>query len=444
MTTEATETTINFTKQQIAAVDMAINNHISLLSGGPGTGKSTTLLEILDQTESMDWIVIQAAPTGKAAKRMMEATGRYASTIHSMLGCQFIKGYFDFIHNSANPLNADLIILDESSMITNDLMARVFEAINTERTRLVLVGDPYQLPSVGAGAVFRDFLSAGIFPHVELDVIHRNSGRIVEVCNEIKSGQTYFPDTALDMKSDNPINLIHVECSTPEKTQQAVRTLVCERMPLRGYNPIDDIMTLSPVNTSGPLSCLALNRILQQELNPEPYRDQEEVRKELKKQEESNARLEFRVGDKIIQCKNDKAITDEKKPTFVVNGDVGRIIAIDKKYIIVDFIAPDRRVVVSKHDHSLLHAYAITCHRAQGSEAPVVIVPIHKQFNFFLSNSWLYTALSRGKQIVITVGSFGTIERAIRNRVPNNRMTRLKQRFLGYDRDLMELEFEGI
>ena len=436
---------INLTEQQKAAVQMVQENQISLLSGGPGTGKTTAVLEIVNKFEDQNLKVTQAAPTGKAAKRMQEATGRAASTIHAMLGCQFDGNKFAFIHNAKNPLATDLVILDETSMITTDLMARVFEAINTDRgTKLLLVGDPYQLPSVGAGAVFRDFLAAGIFPHIELDVIHRNSGRIVEVCNQIKSGQVYFPDTTLDLQAENPINLIHVECKTPEITQRAVRALVCDRMPIRGYDPVDDIMTLSPVNKKGPLSCLALNRILRQELNPEPHRDPEVVKKELQQKAKEDARMEFRAGDKVIQCKNDKVETDKGAPTFVVNGDMGKIVLIDKKYIIVDFTEPDRRVVISKRENHLLHAYVITCHRAQGSEAPVVIVPIHQQFNFFLSNSWLYTALSRGKQIVITVGAFSTIERAIKNRTPNDRLTRLKQRFIEYDRKFLEAEFEGI
>lgn len=436
--------TITLTSQQMAAVEMVKRNGISLLSGGPGTGKTTTLLQIINQAEEEGMSILQASPTGKAAKKMAEATGRYASTIHAMLVCQFDGSDFTFLHNEHNPLPADLIVIDETSMITNDLMARVFEAIDIRRTRLLLVGDPYQLPSVGAGAVFRDFLESGIFPHIELDIIHRNSGRIVEVCHDIKLGKTFFPDDALDLDAENPVNMIHVECSTPEKTMDAVRAIMCKRMPLRGYNPTDDVMVLSPVNTKGHLSCLSLNRMLRQELNTEKHRDIETVKAELKKQEEGGSQMEFRTGDKIIQTKNDKVETDEKEKTFVVNGDMGRIVAIDGNKLIVDFTEPDRRVILPKNNNDLLHAYAITCHRAQGSEAPVVIIPVHKQFNYFLSNAWLYTALSRGKEIVITVGAFGTIDRAIKNRVPNDRLTRLKQQFAQQDRRMLEAEFANI
>ena len=435
---------ITLTKQQMLAVRMVQDNKISLLSGGPGTGKTTTVLEIVNQAEEDGLIIAQAAPTGKAAKRMAEATGRYASTIHSMLVCQFDGSEFSFFHNETNPLPVDLLIIDETSMITNDLMARVFEAINIRRTSLLLVGDPYQLPSVGAGAVFRDFLESGVFPHIELDIIHRNSGRIVEICHDIKLGKTFFPDDALDLEADNPINMIHVECSTPEKTMEAVKTIMCVAMPRRGYNPVDDVMVLSPVNTKGPLSCLSLNRMLRQELNPERHRDPKAVEAELKQQAEDEAYMEFRAGDKVIQTKNDKAETTDGEKTFVVNGDMGKINAIDGKTIIVDFTEPFRQVVLPRVNNNLLHAYCITCHRAQGSESPVVIIPLHRQFNYFLSNSWLYTAISRGKEIVITVGAFGTIERAIKNRVPNNRMTRLKTRFIQADRRMMEAEFAGI
>ena len=435
---------INLTDAQLSAVDMVRRNWISLLSGSAGTGKTTTLLSILQMADAQGWEVLQASPTGKAAKRMMESTHRPATTIHAMLVCEFDGGDFSFRHNKDNPLRADLIILDESSMIDNSLMAAVFEAIDPDRTRLLMVGDPYQLPSVGTGAVFRDFIDSGLFPHVELTVIHRNTGRILEVCHSVRSKKLYFPDDRLDLEAENPINLIHVECDTPEKTQQGVEAIMCDRLPLRGFNPVDDVMVLSPVNTKGLLSCLALNRRLRERLNIDPCRDPSAVDDEIDEQEKVGAKMEFRQGDKVIQTKNEQVKTPENEQTFVVNGDIGKIVAVDGDHLIVDFTEPDRRVVLPAKNNDLLHAYCITCHRAQGSEAPVVIVPIHRQFNYFLSNAWLYTALSRGKQIVITIGTFSTIERAIKNVTPNNRTTRLKQRFVEYDRAEMEVEFNDI
>lgn len=435
---------IALTPQQMSAVNMVRNNRLSLLTGGPGTGKTTTILEIINQAEKQNLKVLQAAPTGKAAKRMQESTGRAATTIHAMLGSQFEDGQFSFYHNAERPLATDLVILDETSMITTSLMSSVFNAVDVHRTRMLLVGDPYQLPSVGAGAVLRDFLDAGIFPHVELDIIHRNSGRIVEVCHSIKDGRSYFPDDHLDLESENPVNLIHVERDTPEDIINAVEKIMCERMPLRGYDPVDQVMMISPVNSKGPLSCLNLNRRLRERLNPDPCKDSEAAAEELAEAEKSGKHIGFRVGDKVIQTKNEKAITVQNEATYIVNGDIGKIAGINDRKMTVDFFDPERRVVLPTRNNDLLHAYAITCHRAQGSEAPVVIVPIYQQFNYFLSNSWLYTALSRGKEIVITIGNFGTIEKAIRNRTPNNRITRLKQRFIEYDRKMIETEFAGI
>ncbi|MFH1152651.1 MAG: AAA family ATPase, partial [Pseudomonadota bacterium] len=172
--------------EQWNAVEMVQSNPISILTGGPGTGKTFTIRLILNWALSRDMFVMQAGPTGKAAKRMMESTEYTATTIHVMLGCKFVKGVFHFIHNRENPLPADLIILDEVSMISLDLMASVIQAIDLKRTKLVLVGDQDQLPSVGPGAVLRDLLSAGAVPHTELTEVFRNCGEIVRVCHLIK------------------------------------------------------------------------------------------------------------------------------------------------------------------------------------------------------------------------------------------------------------------
>ncbi len=433
---------ITLTSQQIEAVNMVKHNRLSLLSGGPGTGKTTTILEIINWAEQCNMKVLQAAPTGKAAKRMQESTGRAATTIHAMLGSQFENGQFYFGHNAENPLSADLIILDETSMITSSLMASVFDAIDIEKTRLLLVGDPYQLPSVGSGAVLRDFLQSGIFPYIELSIIHRNSGRIVEVCHAIKNGKSYFPDTHLDLKAENPINLIHIECSSEEEILDTTEKVMCEKMLSLGYDPVDQVMVISPVNAKGTLSCLSLNRRLQNRLNPAQYK--ETAIKESKESEKNEKRIQFRAGDKVIQTRNEKVTTSSNKASYIVNGDIGRVTAINDKKMTVDFFDPERQVILSTTNNDLLHAYAITCHRAQGSESPVVIVPLHRQFNYFLSNAWLYTALSRGREIVITIGNFGTIEKAIRNKSPNNRITRLKQRFIEYERKMIEAEFANI
>ncbi|MBI9090732.1 MAG: AAA family ATPase [Desulfobacterium sp.] len=414
---------------------MVKKNRVSVLCGGPGTGKSTTLLSIIEWAASEKMSITQAAPTGKAAKRMMEATGHYASTIHTMLGCIFEDGKFQFAHNRSNPLQADLLILDEISMITNDLMCRVLEAIDPKRTKLLLVGDQDQLPSVGAGAVLRDILASQAVPHVELDVIHRNSGTIVTACHRIKRGQFYSPAKALDLEATPPVNLIHVECSTPEMTLAGVESMVCDRMPLRGYDPINDIQVLSPVNTKGLLSCKSINDRLRDRLNPDTdglWGDG------------GGDDYPFRPGDKVINTKNSRLQTTKGAEAMIVNGDIGIVRAIHGKEIIINFTDPDREVAVPKKDKNLLHAYCITCHKFQGSEAPVIIIPVHQQFNYFLSNSWIYTAISRGKEIVITLGDFNTIEKAIKNRIPNNRKTKLAEQIVSIRQQHLNMEFEGI
>ena len=417
---------IDLTGQQKATLEMVKQNRVSVLTGGPGTGKTTTTLSIIEWAASENMNIIQAAPTGKAAKRMMESTGHYASTIHTMLGCIFDNGNFQFAHNKDNPLQTDLLILDEISMITNDLMCRVLEAVNPKRTRVLLVGDQDQLPSVGAGAILRDILGSKTIPHIELDVIHRNSGAIVTACHKIKNGQLYFPAKSLDLSADPPVNLIHIECSTPEMTLAGVEAMVCNRMPLRGYDPINDIQVLSPVNTKGLLSCESINGVLRDRLNPDTggmFGDG------------GGEQYPFRPGDKVINTKNSRLQTTTGEEVMIVNGDIGIVKEIRGKDIVINFLDPDREVEIPKKDKHLLHAYCITCHKFQGSEAPVIIIPVHRQFNYFLSNSWIYTAISRGKEIVITLGDFNTIERAIKNRVPNNRKTKLAERIVDIRRN---------
>lgn len=454
---------IEYTEQQLSAIEKLKLNNILLLIGGPGTGKTTTTLAIIEWAESSSLRIIQAAPTGKASKRMIEATNRQSSTIHTMLGCVYDEhNGFEFIHNANNPLNCDLLIIDEVSMITNELMARVIEAIDATKTKLLLIGDPNQLPSVGPGAVLRDLLSSKIVPMVELTVIHRNSGDIVNDCHSIKYGKSYIPKKKIDLESDNPHNLIHVELSNVDKIMNAVKKIVCERMPLRGYDPIGDVQIISPVNSKGPLSCDSINQIIQGELNPSvkvankdkedflscfdepnPFEKIEELEKQNEKKE-GPIKREFRVGDKVINIQNSRAIKTDGSESAIVNGDIGIIQRIDNKKMVVLFADPEREIQLSKSDKSIKHAYCITCHKFQGSEAAVIIIPVHKQFNYFLTNSWIYTAISRGKDIVITIGQFSTIEKAIKNRKPNNRYTMLTKKIVSLYGEVIEKEFEGI
>lgn len=440
-------------EKQSKVVEMMEENQIGILIGGPGTGKSTTLFSVVEWAESENMKILLASPTGKAAKRISETTGRKATTIHAMLECTFNNdtGTFTFVHNQRNPLNANLIILDECSMITNNLMCSVLKAIDTRKTKLLMVGDQDQLPSVGPGAVLRDFIASGVIPKIELTEIYRSGGMIVEACHDIKYGEVYQIHRKLDLDAEKPINLIHIECSTPEQTLDGVEALVCEKLPALGYEPEHDIQVISPVNTRGPLSCKAVNDRLRERLNPAPEEEEQTIfneweeidteEKEMrgiknttpKKKEDKKKEKEypFRVDDKVINTKNNKfRAWNSNMQLMIVNGDIGFVTEVDKKNIVIRFTDPPREVIIPKKEKHLLHAYCITCHRFQGSEAPVIIIPLHRQFNFFLSNSWIYTAISRGKKIVITLGSFATIERAIGNRQPNNRRTKLKEKLI--------------
>ncbi|MDX9789047.1 MAG: AAA family ATPase [Desulfobacterales bacterium] len=407
---------IKLTEQQLTAVKMVQDNSISILTGGPGTGKSTTIKEVLNWANSRRLSVLQMAPTGKAAKRMQEVTSEYASTIHRALGCQFDVDGFSFAYNKYSQFPADLIIIDELSMVPNDLMASVMEAIDPRKTKLLLVGDKGQLPSVGAGAVLRDLMASSVVPHVELTMIHRNSGLIVESCHKIAAGQQYDP--CKELKPEDGLNLRHIEVSTPERIQEVIRNIVTERIAVRGLDPVWDVQVISPTNSRSALSCDAINDVLQGILNPLPAGCAQ------------SADTIFRAKDKVIQTKNEGIESEDGEKVLIVNGDMGEVVAVDGKKITVKFFDPERIVKLPLKVNNLLLAYCCTCHRMQGSEAPVVIIPVHKSFGFFVNRSWIYTAISRAKLFCITVGQFQAIREAIGRDDSLRRKTMLKEKLI--------------
>jgi len=336
------------TAEQESAVGMVRDSKVSILYGGPGCGKTFTTRLIIAWAKENNMRVIQAAPTGKAAKRMIEATAEPAATIHATLGCEMGEdGHFKFTHNKQLKLSADLLIIDESSMVTTNLMARLLEAVDFRHTRVLFVGDENQLPSVGAGAVLRDMLASGSIPSTELTIIHRNSGVIVKACHSVKNGRAYEPYRALCLDLDDPINLIHVECDTPEQTLVGVRKVMCERMPLRGFNPVDDVQVISPVNSKGILSCDNINEYIREKLNPTSglsFTDAETVTK---------IGSVFRPGDKVINTKNTPITDTRGKKVNIVNGDIGRIIAVSAKRMTVQFLDPDRSVYLPANSQNI-------------------------------------------------------------------------------------------
>lgn len=423
------------TEQQTKAVSMVFENRFSILTGKPGTGKTTTVKAIIDRAEDLGLVILQAAPTGKAAKRMIESTGRYASTIHSALGATMENGEFIFTINEDSPWNVDLIIIDEASMVTTDLFYHVMNGIDPERTRLLLVGDTGQLPSVGAGAVLRDLIDSGLIPHVELDIIHRNSGKIVEACAAIHAGKAFSKASRIDLDAENKVNLVHIDCPDPEKILKAIETVVTERMVDRGFNPVWDVQVISPVNTRGALSCESINQVLRAKLNAQ-----------VQGMMDGGAAGKFLPGDKVINTKNMKAMANRRSnEVLVVNGDIGEIIQITDKKLIVEFYDPERVVEIDRSKNHLIHAYCITCHRFQGSEAPVIVIPVHSSFAFFANRSWIYTAISRAREICITIGDFSAIEQMIRNTKDTQRLTRLKERIVDeYNQQFLMNKYGGV
>ncbi|MBF0474552.1 MAG: AAA family ATPase [Deltaproteobacteria bacterium] len=417
------------TDKQQAAVDMVKASPISILTGGPGTGKTTACKAILAWAAEKRLAVSCCAPSGKAAKRMTEATGHQASTIHSLLGAQMFNGHFTYSYDEYHELECDLLIVDETSMVSNDLMADLLRAVNLN-TRVLLVGDQDQLPSVGAGAVLRDLLTYDQIPHVELDLPQRNTGDIVAACHRIKRGRSYSFSDSIDL--ENGKNLLHFEIDDPEEILNAIVTIVADRLPLRGFDPVWDVQVISPTNEKGRLSCMDINLALQQRLNPNAQKITQEDK------------YSFFLNDKVIQTKNkrtdvsvmvqmpwDEAPYRETRPGYIVNGDIGRVVEAnpEEKQLIINFFTPDRRVKIpSAAQNELLLSYCLTCHRMQGSEAPVVIIPVHKSNSFLMDRSWIYTAISRAQTICITIGQFSVIETAIDKKTANQRITRLPQR----------------
>lgn len=409
---------IILTEKQQSAVEVVKTNPVSILTGGPGTGKTTTCKAVLRWAQDEGLSVGCCAPSGKAAKRFEEAVGFPASTIHRLLAAQMVNGSFQFAHNEEYPLRYELVIVDEASMVSNDLMADLLRAIKLG-TKLLLVGDQEQLPSVGAGAVLRDLLASKKIPHVELTEIHRNAGDIVKASHRIKQGLPYAPSPQLDPA--NGLNLRHIERRDPAGILGTIQEIVVNRMSARGFDPIWDVQVISPTNKRTILSCKSINGMLQQLLNPNV---------------EDQQKSPFFPGDKVIQTKNTRVQSsieiggqEMEIDEYVVNGDLGQILAVDE-FLQVNFLYPDRKAKLSKKENHLLLAYCITCHRMQGSEAPVVIIPVHKSFNFFMNRPWIYTAISRAQFLCITVGQFEAIEAAIKKSAAEMRVTRLKERMI--------------
>ncbi len=388
--------------QQLLAIKTAVTNKVTILTGGPGTGKTTTLRALLDLLDGARLSYALASPTGRAAKRLAEATGREAKTVHRLLEYNPGEGYG---RNDQNPLDVDMIIIDEASMLDLALANNLFKAIHSDR-HVLLVGDIDQLPSVGAGDVLGDLIASGVTAVVRLQTIFRQAAGSLIIHNAHRINQGLMPETRQD--ATDFFLFIKQE---PEEVATLLVDIVQRRLPHKfGLDPSDDIQVLSPMY-NGHAGVRQLNLDLQAALNPPG-----------KRQERNLGGRTFRVGDKVMQTVN-----NYDKNIF--NGDIGRITAldpiqqtvtinIDGAPVIYDFLETDE----------LVHAYAISVHKSQGAEYPCVVLPVVTQHYMMLQRNLLYTAVTRAKKLVVLVGTRRALAIAVKNDKVTKRHTALDWR----------------
>lgn len=394
---------LTFAAGQHAALGMALSEKACVLTGGPGVGKTTIIRSVVDVYEARQLTVKLAAPTGRAAKRMTEATGREASTIHRLL--KYNPRLNGFEHDSDTPLQGDIFIFDEMSMVDIRLMHSLLAAV-PDHACLILVGDVDQLPSVGPGNVLHDLISSGRVPFSRLDTIFRqkHGSRIVENAHRVNRGDT-MSCPGEGSKSD----FYFVHTDDPEQVVSRTLALVTDRIPKRfGFDPMSDIQVLSPMRR-GLLGTDNLNTVLQEALNPRGV------------QLQRFGRL-YRQGDRVMQIRNNY----EKE---VFNGDIGRIASIDIEDQGMSVDLDGRRVEYDLAElDELVHAYACTIHKSQGSEYPVAVILLATQHFKLLQRNLLYTAITRGKKLVCIVGSRKAAFIATKNNDIRLRQTALAER----------------
>ncbi|MDE6520502.1 MAG: ATP-dependent RecD-like DNA helicase [Ruminococcus sp.] len=409
---EESDNYIKYAENQRSAIRTAISKKVMVLTGGPGTGKTTTLNAIISILNKKKEKVFLAAPTGRAAKRMSELTGYEAKTIHRLLEMQYDESSnLVFFHNEDNPLQCDTVVIDEMSMVDSIIFQRLLEALKPN-CRLVIVGDFHQLPSVGAGNVLHDIIDSGIVPVVELTEIFRQAQQSCIITNAHKIVSGEYPD--LTQKHSD---FFFFGAEYYEPAVNFIASLAKKRLPdAYGYSSFDDIQILTP-SRGGNVGSDELNSRLQYELNP-PADDKNEYKTE---------RLTLRTGDKVMQIQNNYSI-EWKKGNFessgIFNGDIGRITSIDnsKQIAVIDF---DGRI--AEYSFELLQqielAYAITVHKSQGCEFEAVIMPVMDGYEKLSYRSLLYTAVTRAKKILILVGSESKIRRMVDDNTHTERYT---------------------
>jgi len=423
---------------QIQAVIEAVNSGLLIITGGPGTGKTTTINTIIRYFEQEEMEILLAAPTGRAAKRMTEATGYEARTVHRLLELTGIpddtgsSSGMHFERNEENPLDADAIIIDETSMVDIYLMHALLRAVNPG-TRLILVGDVNQLPSVGPGNVLRDLIASGCFNVVRLTRIFRQAAEsdIIVNAHRINGGE----QIPLGKPSRD---FLFIRRENPDAIISAMITLIREKLP--GYVHADpfEIQIMTPMR-KGALGVERLNSILQEYLNP----------KSPDKAEREAGGVIYRVGDKVMQIKNNYQIEWEIRNRYgipvdggtgVFNGDIGRIRSINTfaEHLTVEFDEGKMVDYSFRQLEELELAYAITIHKSQGSEYPAVVVPVHSGPRMLMTRNLIYTAVTRARSCVCLVGIPETFQAMVNNEMEQRRYTGLKARL----KEIMEEDMD--
>lgn len=417
---------IRFAEKQKEAITTTMLNGVSVITGGPGTGKTTVINGIIRLCEDLDMELVLAAPTGRAAKRMTETTGMEAKTVHRLLEYTFGEEEGGFQRNEENPVEADVVLIDEASMLDIILAKALLKAV-AHGTRLVLVGDVDQLPSVRAGNVLSDIIASGIVPVVRLDEIFRQAGESMIVVNAHRINHGENP-----ILNEKDKDFYFIQRESQKEILKTILDLLGGRLSdYYGVDSLRDIQVLSPMK-KGETGVYLMNRSIQETLNP-PSEEKEERR---------NGDDVFRVGDKVMQIKNNYELKYKYLRDGVVcgegeglyNGDIGYITEIDEDSRTVSVLFDGEKLAEYEFGamDDLVLAYATTVHKSQGSEFPVVVMPVTAGPPMLLNRNLLYTAITRAKRLVVLVGEEKCLQRMVSNTV-------IKKRYSALDKKMKDI-----